>query len=393
MDSSRSKLPRLSILSKFTLICVILIVNLLFPVRCKSQNFTSEDIVISLLTCSSGSELYSAYGHSAIRLKDPNLGLDVVFNYGTFDFDTPFFYLKFLNGTLDYMLSTVGYSRFIRSYAREGRGVEESELILSTSQKAEIERLLFENAQPQNRFYRYDFFSDNCATRIRDVVFKVADVDVGKLKSNVENVTYRDCLHEKVGPNEWSGFGIDIILGVRADKRVSAYEKALLPDYLRQLFNDVSLTTSGRHILTKREKDAQPAVITPTLCISLFLVVVVALSLIEALSRKWFRWFDVLLAVVCSLLAVLLWYLWVVSEIRITDCNMNVLWASALYAPLLFAIAKRKTKMLKVLSSINLLLIAIFFVAALFGVQYASAPIVLIALALAVRNMTYLRRI
>lgn len=383
----------MSIQSKFTMLFTLVIVNLLNPAACKSQDFTSGDVEISLLTCSSGDELYSAYGHSAVRLKDPKLGLDVVFNYGTFDFDTPFFYLKFLNGTLDYMLSTTSYSRFINSYSREGRGVEESELILSTSQKEQIERLLIENAQPQNRSYRYDFFFDNCATRIRDIVFKVADIDVEKIKSNVEGVTYRDCLHEKVGPNEWSGFGIDIILGVRADECVSAYEKALLPDYLNQLFKDASLTASGRPILTKKVKETQPAVLTPTLCASLFLVVIVALSLIEVFSRRWFRWFDIMLAVICSLLAVLLWYLWVVSEIRITDYNMNVLWASVLYVPLLLAIARRKAKMLKALSSINLLSIAIFLVATLLGVQYASAPIVLISVALAVRNLTYLRRI
>lgn len=383
----------MSLLSKFTILFTLLIVNLPHSIVCKSQNLTSGDVKLSLLTCSSGDELYSAYGHSAIRLQDPKLGLDVVFNYGTFDFDTPFFYLKFLNGTLDYMLSTTSYSRFVNSYSREGRGVEENELILSTSQKEEIERLLIENAKPQNRSYRYDFFFDNCATRIRDIVFKVTDVDVEKIKSNVEDVTYRDCLHEKVGPNEWSGFGIDIILGVRADECVSPYEKALLPDYLNQLFNDVSLTKSGRSILTKRVKEAQPAVLTPTLCALMFLVVIVALSLIEVFSRWRFQWFDVSLAVVCSLLSVLLWYLWIVSEIRITDYNMNLLWASALYIPLIFAIVRRKTKMLKTLSSINLLLIAIFLIAALFGVQYASAPIVLISVALAVRNLTYLRRI
>lgn len=383
----------MSIQSKFTMLFTLVIVNLLSPIVCKSQDFTSENVEISLLTCSSGDELYSAYGHSAVRLKDSKLGIDVVFNYGTFDFDTPFFYLKFLNGTLDYMLSTTSYSRFINSYSREGRGVEESELILSTSQKEQIERLLIENAQPQNRSYRYDFFFDNCATRIRDIVFKVADIDVEKIKSNVDGVTYRDCLHEKVGPNEWSGFGIDIILGVRADECVSAYEKALLPDYLNQLFKDASLTASGRPILTKKVKETQPAVLTPTLCASLFLVVIVALSLIEVFSRRWFRWFDIMLAVICSLLAVLLWYLWVVSEIRITDYNMNVLWASVLYVPLLLAIARRKAKMLKALSSINLLSIAIFLVATLLGVQYASAPIVLMSVALAVRNLTYLRRI
>ena len=378
-------------LSKFTLLFSILIVNLFSPSLCKSQNFTTDDVKISLLTCSSGSELYSAYGHSAVRLVDRRHGLDVVFNYGTFDFDTPFFYLKFLNGTLDYMLSTSDYSRFIRAYSREGRGVEESELILSMSQKEEMERLLIENARPENRFYRYDFFFDNCATRIRDIVFKVACVDADTTRADVEDMTYRDCIHERVGANEWSGFGIDIILGVRADERVSAYEKAFLPDYLNQLFRGASLTSSGRRILEKRIMEAKQSVLTPTVCAVLFLVAIIVISLLETLRRKWFRWFDITLAAVCSLLSVLLWYLWVVSEIRITSYNVNVLWASVLYIPLIFALSRRKFKMLKALSVINLLQLAVFFIVALSGVQYASAPIVLMAIALAIRNVKYAR--
>ena len=144
-------------MSKFTLIICNLLLQFALLSPCKADNVNCNGIRVSLLTCSSGGELYTAYGHSAIRVTDANLGLDVVFNYGTFDFDTPFFYLNFLNGTLDYMLSTSNYDRFLHSYQRERRGVVENELILSNSQRELIERLLIENLSPENRFYRYDF--------------------------------------------------------------------------------------------------------------------------------------------------------------------------------------------------------------------------------------------
>lgn len=384
-------------IGKFTITFLLLLVNLQYSFTCKAQEFTpnlhNDDIKISLLTCTSGSELYSAYGHSAVRLVDRRLGLDVVFNYGTFDFDTPFFYLKFLNGTLDYMLSTADFSRFIRSYSREGRGVSESELILSTRQKQEIERLLIENAQPENRFYRYDFFFDNCATRIRDIAFKVADVNEAKMKAVADDVSFRDLIHEKVGPNDWSGFGIDIILGVRADKKASAYDKAFLPDYLNDLFHAASITSADVVLLEKKVADVTPGVVTPVVCASLFLLIIVGIELFEERKRKWFFAFDIVLAVVCSLLSLLLWYLWVVSEIKITSYNLNVLWASVLWMPMIYALAKRKGKMIKALAVANLALLAVYFVALAAGVQYASVPIMIIAFALGWRCLTLRKRV
>lgn len=381
--------------SKLLAVLLIGLVNLTTPYTCKSQEFTrNNDVNVSLLTCSAGSELYSAYGHSAVRVKDPKLGLDIVFNYGTFDFGTPFFYLKFLNGTLDYMLSTADFSRFIRSYSREGRGVVEKELILSSEQKAEIERLLIENMRPENRFYRYDFFFDNCATRIRDIVFKVANVDDAKLKATTDDdLTFRDCIHEKVGPNDWSGFGIDIILGVRADKKASAYDKAFLPDYLDTLFGDAQLTAHGNVLLEKRVEDAEPGIITPAVCASLFLLIIVGVGAVERKKRRWLRGFDIALAVVCSLLSLLLWYLWVVSEIKITSYNLNVLWASVLWIPLIYAIAKRKSAMIRALVMANQALLAVYFIVVATGVQYASVPIMVIAFALGWRSIFLRKRV
>ena len=195
-------------------------------------NSTPDTLRISLLTCSPGDEIYSAYGHSAVRVVDQKRGYDLVFNYGTFDFGTPYFIPKFLCGTLDYMLSVSSYQRFIRAYERERRDVVESELILSTEERADLEQFLFRNMQPENRFYRYDFFFDNCATRIRDLVFRISGRDVSAFQKADEDETFRDCLHLYVGQERWYGQGIDLILGTRADQDTSDYEKAMLPGFL-----------------------------------------------------------------------------------------------------------------------------------------------------------------
>lgn len=386
---------KISKLYKLVLVIYIFAVNLLICNLVKADNINyTRDIKVSLLTCSSGDELYTAYGHSAIRIVDNDYGIDVVFNYGTFDFGTPYFYLKFLNGTLDYMLSSSDFPRFIHTYQREQRGVIEDELILSSETKLEIEHLLIENLRPENRFYRYDFFFDNCATRIRDIVFKACKLDASPYKIEKEDKTFRSCLHEKVGPNEWSGFGIDLILGIRADKNVSVYDMAMLPDYLQDLISSAHLTGNSYVLLDKPKVDGgHEDTISPFLSALIFFLLCVGLCAFELRTNRWLKALDVFVAIAISLVSILFWYLWIVSEIRITSYNLNVLWASLLYIPLVIAIARRKRKLAKYLIYCNISLIAIYIVIVLLGVQYASAPILLIVFALLTRNFVMLKKL
>lgn len=379
-------------MSKFTLIICNLLLQFALLSPCKADNVNCNGIRVSLLTCSSGGELYTAYGHSAIRVTDANLGLDVVFNYGTFDFDTPFFYLNFLNGTLDYMLSTSNYDRFLHSYQRERRGVVENELILSNSQRELIERLLIENLSPENRFYRYDFFFDNCATRIRDIVFKTTRIDKSPF-CKVDSVSFRDCLHEKVGPDEWSGFGIDLILGVRADAKTSLYDKAMLPDNLLLLMSEASLAKAPSVLLENCMAVDKGGVFKPRIVFALLFILTVVLTVAECVWRKWFKYYDVALSVCLAILSVIFWYLWVISDIRITSYNLNVLWASLLYIPLAYAIVKSNKNLIKGLVYANLVFLVVFSGVVIAGVQYASISILLIVSSVAIRNIAILHRL
>lgn len=352
---------------------------------------------ISLLTCTPGNEIYSAYGHSAIRLQDSERGLDIVFNYGTFDFDTPFFVPKFLCGTLDYMLSASNFSRFIESYRREGRGVEEREVILSSSKKREVEQFLFANLQPENRFYRYDFFFDNCATRIRDLFFRCANIDGSKVKVKSEEETFRDCLHQFVGQDEWWGTGIDLILGVRADEKISEFEKAMLPQYLDSLLAKEGLLSEPK-VLLERETVSPPgayAFFSPRFFSIAMFLAVLAVCVFERRRGVWIRSVDHTLFSVASLLALLFWFLWVVSDIKITSYNMNTLWASILYVPILILMARGgcHRKAVRLMAKANVAMIVAYVCVVACGVQYGSTVGLFAAAALLLRNWALLRHL
>ncbi|NJL76900.1 MAG: DUF4105 domain-containing protein [Saprospiraceae bacterium] len=159
----------------------------------QAQNF-SDSVRISLVTGSPGKDLYAQFGHSAIRVQDFKYNQDLVFNYGTFDFDTPNFYWKFVRGKLEYILSVGATSRMIPYYEREGRSLTEQEIQLDSAQQQRVLRILSFNYQPENRGYLYDFFFDNCATRIRDVFENELAPNFTYLSSDTVSITFGSCL-------------------------------------------------------------------------------------------------------------------------------------------------------------------------------------------------------
>ncbi len=157
------------------------------------QAFTlSDNAEISILTCSPGTELYSLFGHTAIRIHDPKNHYDQVFNYGTFDFQTPHFYLKYAQGLLPYQLTNTSFRNFMNAYLSEERSVFAQKLKLDSMQKQTLFDLLLDNSREENRFYLYNFLFDNCTTRSRDILLKSTS---GKM----ENGRYRKKFLESFG--------------------------------------------------------------------------------------------------------------------------------------------------------------------------------------------------
>ena len=258
---------------------IILIGILLSPLVSIGQ--ISSSTQISLLTCDPGDALYSTFGHSAIRVFDPNQDLDIVYNYGTFDFDEPNFYTKFLRGKLLYKLSRYGYSSFLNEYHREKRAIREQVLELDSLQKISFINALEENYKPENQYYLYDFFFDNCSSRIRDLAenhipgFSYSD-------TNTEEKTYRQMLDEYLGSKPWSDFGIDLIIGAVADDQADFRSQMFLPDYLHDHLEkgqvnskngNSLLITSGYKVLQfENEKNNRPW-FTPALLFWIFFLI------------------------------------------------------------------------------------------------------------------------
>jgi len=215
----------------------------IFHSSAQTDSLQACDLQISLLTCSPGEELYSTFGHTAVRVKNATIGSDIVFNYGTFEF-SPEFYTQFIQGKLLYYLSVEDYSNFILQYNYEKRSIVEQVLRIGCAEKQNLLNALYVNAQDQNRFYRYDFLFNNCTTRAGDIIAKHAGSPVVfKNILSEETPTFRDLIHHYLdsGGQYWSKLGIDILLGAKLDKKVTNRQAMFLPDYLLKGFDSATV--------------------------------------------------------------------------------------------------------------------------------------------------------
>jgi hypothetical protein len=302
----------------------------------------SDDAVFSLVTCTPGNDLYNQFGHSAIRLRDQNLGLDFVYNYGTFNFETPNFVLKFIERKLMYTLSKSYFRPFLNELAHEGRGVSEQKIILDSVHRQKLFEILETNYLPNNREYLYDFFYDNCATKIRDVFGKVGDLKVKEVKSEK---TFRTLLDEYLYHDPWLNFGIYLILGLEADKKTNSKMQMFLPDYLSTNFEKSKLNGSEFMeqtvwILPKPAKKNVKQIITPLITFSvIFLIGILTVYLKK--ERLLLIW-EISCLTLFSLAGLFLLFMWLGTDHIATQKNLNVLWANPFFILWVFTAYRKK---------------------------------------------------
>ena len=220
---------------KKELLCLSLIlVHILLITTVKAQKITlSKSAAISVLTMGPGTNLNDSFGHSAFRISDTNQNIDVVYNYGVYNFDTPNFYLKFVKGQLMYQLDRTDFSLFYQHYSDQDRWIKEQVLNLTIKEKQEVFDFLQNNYLPENRNYIYDFFFENCATRIRDVLASVLKNKLVFDKNFVTNThTFRQLIQRNVHWNSWGSFGMDLAIGAVVDRNASSWEHQFLPEYI-----------------------------------------------------------------------------------------------------------------------------------------------------------------
>ena len=320
-----------------TKIITAFLVFVCFSIPAFSQS-DSCSLRISLLTCSPGTELYSIFGHSAIRVKDVSTNTDIIFNYGTFDFNDPDFYTKFMRGRLLYFVSIEGYSDFAYAYELEERNIEEQLLNLSCSGKEKLFAALRLNSEQVNKFYAYDFFYDNCSTRLRDIIANHAGDKV--LFRNIlpaDRPTFRNMIHEYLNKSEqyWSKLGMDLLMGTGTDKKVTNSQSMFLPDYLQK---GVDSAVIGKTPLVSVKipvlnvSDQHPynkSWFTPLVVFSFLLLVGILPALLPFLRRavKPMQFFDLSLFGIVGLMGIVMSFMWFGTEHKICRDNMNLIWA------------------------------------------------------------------
>jgi len=317
----------------------------------------SSEAQLSIITCAPYDELYAAFGHSALRVSDPKNRIDQVYNWGTFDYKTDYFYVKFSRGKLNYMLSVYPYENFLKSYIHEKRWVKEQILNLDSADRQLVFDYAEKNALEENRYYRYDFFYDNCATRIKDVL-KMTLGDRLKIgKSGLpEGTTYRDMLHLYLTEKQAVEFGIDVVLGLPADKVVTDEEATFLPDYLEKVFQNSQIETADglKPIVLKYHylyKPSEPEVtnnkdITLVEILWIFLGIVALLSAFELKKKLNLRHLDYALFFIFGMIGLLISLLWLATDHTATVNNLNIAWAMPLHLAAVFILVRERKRKL-----------------------------------------------
>lgn len=307
--------------------------------RVNGQAPAADSVVISILTCAPGDELYSIYGHNAIRVLDLKDGTDRVYNYGTFDFDTPGFAVKFMRGKLPYMLTSADFGMFLREYHYFKRSVKEQIINFTPEEKSRVMAFLDNNMLPQNRTYKYDFFMDNCATRLRDVLEKNSS---GVLwdESQASGKTFRTIIKEYQKGLPWTDFGIDLIIGAPADRKTSVREESFIPDYLAFDISKAGIrsATPSRLEFYRSEVLSFPEravktnfLLTPMFFFLLLLGLEVFIFVkLRQNDHKLVKIYDKLWIWIVTFSSLLMAFMWFGTDHIPTKYNWNLLWANPL---------------------------------------------------------------
>ena len=323
---------------------IIALLLALVPTLSALQLSPSSKIIV--LTCSPGAELYSTFGHTAIRVHDPARNIDWVYNYGTFEFSDDF-YLLFAQGKLDYALSKTDLTNFTNEYIYFGRQVLEQELIIELQDRQALLDALEKNYLPENRYYRYDFFFNNCCTRVRDMLKEVlGDELVFPNPIAPESMTFREMIESYQGHIPWGDFGIDLALGVPCDRYMEVEEDMFIPDYLMKhlgeaQFQGKTLCTQPKELVPLMVNNLENKAFDWPCLLAVLLMIATFVWAFRATTRTKERLlFDRVLLVFFGLIGVAVFLLWFATDHTITKINLNLVWASPLHLLALFLLSK-----------------------------------------------------
>ncbi len=299
------------------------------PNKLKAQDSSKAALQISILTCAPGEDVYTAWGHTAIRIVDSVNQTDIVYNFGTFDFNTPNFLAEFVKGNLQYFLSPEYFQNFLLQYQYEGRSIKEQVLSLTNAEKIKWQNALQKNLEGSNRYYLYNFITDNCTTRVKDGLYhftsnKVPASSIKSFRTHVVEAPYQQGI-------PWIGLGIDILLGAVSDKAPSAMQAGFLPDLLY-----AQIAAQPNSIIREAAYDfSRPLTRKPSDPIYFILGFFVLYLFLAKWNTRWSvitaKFLDVFLLFSFGLGGLLLVYMSLFSLHTACHENWNILWLHPFY--------------------------------------------------------------
>ncbi|MEC3907361.1 DUF4105 domain-containing protein [Tamlana sp. 2201CG12-4] len=329
---------------------LFLVFFLVIELSIAQQYQLTDEAEISVLTVGPGTSLNDAFGHSAFRVKDTSKGIDLVYGYGEYDFDTPNFYLKFAQGKLNYLISKTDFNKFYQIYKYFDRSIKEQVLDLSQSEKQKLFDYLIHNYKPGNRRYLYDFFFDNCATKIKDVTnFTLNNRISFNTPETYKEATFRTLIQNNLNKNSWGSLGIDIALGSVIDRKATAEDHMFLPENIYTFFEKATTYSNKPLVKGKRILYAQKHTIesgsfltSPLAILGAIGLLIIFITYKNYKNNKRSKWLDLTLFSITGIIGILLLLLWFTTDHTATHQNYNLLWAFTLNIFVIGQLIKQK---------------------------------------------------
>ena len=366
----------------------------LFLFQANAQLQLSKESEVSILTIGPGFVLNDAFGHSAIRIKDPLQNIDLIFDYGRYDFQAKGFYLNFAKGKLDYEIGWTYSEDFISNYKLQQRRVTAQIINLTLKEKQNLFEVLQTNIQPQNKSYSYDFFYNNCATKIKDILVDTSNKNISFLTpENFEQLSFRELIRSHVPQNSWGGLGIDAALGSVIDRLASVEEHLFLPKYLDEILKHSKFDPEATKLVLRSEvlnqtQKSKPSTFwwSPLVILGLVSITIIGMTYYDWTSKSRNKFLDALLFFTTGSIGILILFLWFATDHTATAYNYNFLWAFGFNLLMLPTVLKPKPKKrfvgyLKFL----ILLLTLMLLHSLTGVQAFNYTIIPLWIALLIR--------
>ena len=367
---------------------ILFILSIYSPLKAQVQ--LSAYAEVSIVTAGPGEELYEAFGHSAIRIKDPVLNLDLIYNYGMFDFNQPNFLLNFAKGNMIYSLARYDFKYFLASYRRDKRWVKQQVLNLTQQEKQAYFIFLERNASPANRNYLYDPYFDNCATKLRDIAKSILGSKLVFNDTNLEKeLTFRELTNHEITWNAWGTFGLNLIAGTKLDQKATSEEYMYLPDYVYSSFKNATVYIKNQPkelvkredvLIRVKEKQSKTSLFSPFLIFSILAFLGIYITYKDFKKNKRTKWLDFILFLTTGFIGCVLVFLWFFSTHSTAPNNFNLLWAFTPNLIIAFLLLNEKQQKGWIQKYLFLLLIFMLLIPVLWITKIQVFPIAVIPL-------------